>query len=84
LLEAGITRDDKEERKGQGTMSFYGSEDEDRLTKPVTQHDHIRGRMDAPMTLVEYGDFVNDIRYNGPRDVHSMATALNSTAHAQH
>ena len=38
-------------------MSFYGSDEEERLTKPVTEHDHIRGRTDAPMTLVEYGDY---------------------------
>lgn len=28
-----------------------------RLTVPVTQSDHIRGSLDAPVTLVEYGDF---------------------------
>ncbi len=38
-------------------MSVYGSEEGERLTKPVTEHDHIRGRMDALMTLVEYGDY---------------------------
>ena len=38
-------------------MSFHGLDEGDRLTKPVTQHDHLRGRMDAPMTLVEYGDY---------------------------
>jgi protein-disulfide isomerase len=27
------------------------------LTLPVTQSDHIRGSLDAPVTLVEYGDF---------------------------
>jgi protein-disulfide isomerase len=28
-----------------------------RLRVPVTQHDHIRGPIDAAITLVEYGDF---------------------------
>lgn len=36
---------------------FYGSHERERLTKPVTEDDHVRGRMDAPMTLVEYGDY---------------------------
>lgn len=27
------------------------------LTVPVTQSDHLRGSLDAPVTLVEYGDF---------------------------
>jgi protein-disulfide isomerase len=27
------------------------------LTIPVTQSDHLRGSLDAPVTLVEYGDF---------------------------
>lgn len=36
---------------------FYGSREAERLTKPVTEDDHIRGRMDASMTLVEYGDY---------------------------
>lgn len=27
------------------------------LRVPVTQHDHIKGRVDAPVTLVEYGDY---------------------------
>ncbi|MEP7353139.1 MAG: thioredoxin domain-containing protein [Acidobacteriota bacterium] len=27
------------------------------LTKPVTEHDHIEGSADAPVTLVEYGDY---------------------------
>lgn len=35
---------------------MYGVEPE-RLTVPVSKHDHIRGRIDAPMTLVEYGDY---------------------------
>ena len=26
------------------------------LKVPVTQHDHVRGPANAPMTLVEYGD----------------------------
>jgi protein-disulfide isomerase len=38
-------------------MSFYGAPEPDRLTMPVTKRDHIRGQMDAPMTLVEYGDY---------------------------
>ncbi|WP_203997069.1 DsbA family protein [Micromonospora lutea] len=28
-----------------------------RLRTPVTEHDHIRGALDAPVTIVEYGDF---------------------------
>ena len=28
-----------------------------RLTRPVVEDDHIRGRFGAPVTLVEYGDF---------------------------
>src|SRR5204863_1620831 len=27
------------------------------LTQPVTSRDHILGRMNAPLTLVEYGDY---------------------------
>jgi protein-disulfide isomerase len=27
------------------------------LTPPVSEHDHIQGRADAPLTLVEYGDY---------------------------
>jgi len=27
------------------------------LKVPVTQHDHIQGPANAPVTLVEYGDF---------------------------
>ena len=27
------------------------------LAVPVSSHDHIRGRVDAPLTLVQYGDF---------------------------
>jgi protein-disulfide isomerase len=34
-------------------MRFPTSE----LAVPVTENDHIRGRLDAPVTLVEYGDF---------------------------
>src|SRR5438045_450043 len=32
-------------------------EDETRLAVPVGERDHIRGRVDAPITLVEYGDY---------------------------
>ena len=28
-----------------------------RLRVPVTQHDHVRGPANAPVTLVEYGDY---------------------------
>ena len=28
-----------------------------KLKVPVTQHDHIRGPFNAPITLVEYGDY---------------------------
>jgi protein-disulfide isomerase len=28
-----------------------------RLRTPVTEHDHVRGPVDAPVTIVEYGDF---------------------------
>ncbi|MCM0678525.1 DsbA family protein [Micromonospora phytophila] len=28
-----------------------------RLRTPVTEHDHVRGAVDAPVTIVEYGDF---------------------------
>jgi protein-disulfide isomerase len=38
-------------------LSFYGAPEENRLTTPITEQDHIRGRMDAPMTLLEYGDY---------------------------
>ena len=34
-------------------MSTYGA----RLTVPVSKRDHIRGPMDAPLTLLEYGDY---------------------------
>ncbi len=27
------------------------------LTVPVSQRDHIAGALDAPLTLVEYGDY---------------------------
>lgn len=27
------------------------------LVPPVNEHDHVRGRADAPVTLVEYGDY---------------------------
>ncbi len=27
------------------------------LTQPVSAHDHVEGRADAPLTLVEYGDY---------------------------
>jgi len=30
---------------------------ETQLAVPVTRRDHIRGRFDAPLTLVEYGDY---------------------------
>lgn len=38
-------------------MSFYEALEQDRLSMPVSERDHIRGRMDAPATLVEYGDY---------------------------
>ncbi len=28
-----------------------------RLTVPVARRDHIQGRLDAPVTLLEYGDY---------------------------
>ncbi|QOC95235.1 DsbA family protein [Micromonospora craniellae] len=28
-----------------------------RLRTPVTEHDHVRGPVDAPVTVVQYGDF---------------------------
>lgn len=28
-----------------------------RLTKPICQQDHVQGQLDAPVTLVEYGDY---------------------------
>ena len=34
-------------------MSTHGP----RLTVPVSKRDHIRGPMDAPLTLLEYGDY---------------------------
>ena len=33
------------------------SDDVARLTSPVGPHDHAQGRTDAPVTLVEYGDY---------------------------
>jgi protein-disulfide isomerase len=33
------------------------SDEEARLSQPVDQNDHIRGPANAPVTLVEYGDF---------------------------
>ena len=27
------------------------------LAPPITEHDHVRGAADAPVTLIEYGDF---------------------------
>jgi protein-disulfide isomerase len=38
-------------------MSYLGAHEPTRLTEPVTERDHIRGPMNAPMTLVEYGDY---------------------------
>jgi protein-disulfide isomerase len=38
-------------------MSYQGAAETDRLTMPVTERDHIRGRVDASMTLLEYGDY---------------------------
>ena len=50
------------------------------LKVPVTQHDHIRGPVNAPVTLVEYGDYecpycglahpiVNAVRERFPRQL---------------
>ena len=33
------------------------SSESHRLTVPVSERDHIQGAIDAPMTLVEYGDY---------------------------
>jgi len=33
------------------------SSESHRLTVPVSERDHIQGALDAPMTLVEYGDY---------------------------
>jgi protein-disulfide isomerase len=38
-------------------MSVHEAAETDRLGASVTERDHIRGRMDAPMTLIEYGDY---------------------------
>lgn len=38
-------------------MIYQGASETDRLTLPVTARDHIRGPVDASMTLVEYGDY---------------------------
>lgn len=36
---------------------FENESETPRLAVPVTEHDHIQGPFDAPLTLVEYGDF---------------------------
>ncbi|MFL5562730.1 MAG: DsbA family protein [Gemmatimonadaceae bacterium] len=36
---------------------FGGGEDAPRLTPPVSERDHAEGSPDAPVTLVEYGDY---------------------------
>lgn len=38
-------------------MSYQGASETDQLTIPVTELDHTRGRVDASMTLLEYGDY---------------------------
>lgn len=39
------------------TMSYIASEHLTRLADPVTKRDHVRGSADAPVVMVEYGDF---------------------------
>jgi protein-disulfide isomerase len=42
---------------GVSTSASNPARDGARLVVPVTERDHIRGRMDAPIVLVEYGDY---------------------------
>jgi hypothetical protein len=48
-----------------------------KLTVPVTiGSDHIRGSIDAPLTLVEYGDYdqMNTNRYHNLSNMHDVYT----------
>jgi Na+:H+ antiporter, NhaA family len=45
---------------------------EDFSTPVVTEHDHVRGPADAPVTLLEYGDYECPFCRGAFRDVHEM------------
>jgi protein-disulfide isomerase len=38
-------------------MNYYDAVEPTKLTLPVSKRDHIRGPANAPMTLLEYGDY---------------------------
>jgi hypothetical protein len=47
------------------------------LTVPVMQGpDHIQGPADAPVTLLEYGDYSNGARHDGSYDLDTLLGPL--------
>ena len=48
----------KTAKKSKAPETETGEDETPRLTVPITsEHDHIQGSFDAPLTLVEYGDY---------------------------